>query len=281
MHLLAATPGSIDDGQEPVDLGQTPADLVVISAADTELAGLSAARAEMDAPPRMRLANMMHLRHPMSVDLHIDDCASKARLVVARVLGGMGYWRYGAEQYATRVAAAGGHVVLLPGDDKPDPELRALSTLRGAEYDALWSYLVEGGPENAVHFLAYARHLLDPAQPAPPAASPLLRAGVYWPGAGLSNLDTVRAQWTEGAPVVPLIFYRALVQGAGLHPINRMVKALRARGLNPLPVFVASLKDPVSAATLEHLFEAAPPDVILNCTSFAVGLPGKIGRAHV
>ncbi|ABV91907.1 cobaltochelatase [Dinoroseobacter shibae DFL 12 = DSM 16493] len=274
MHLLAATPGSIDDGQEPVDLGQTPADLVVISAADTELAGLSAARAEMDAPPRMRLANMMHLRHPMSVDLHIDDCASKARLVVARVLGGMGYWRYGAEQYATRVAAAGGHVVLLPGDDKPDPELRALSTLRGAEYDALWSYLVEGGPENAVHFLAYARHLLDPAQPAPPAASPLLRAGVYWPGAGLSNLDTVRAQWTEGAPVVPLIFYRALVQGAGLHPINRMVKALRARGLNPLPVFVASLKDPVSAATLEHLFEAAPPDVILNCTSFAVGLPG-------
>ena len=34
MHLLAATPGSIDDGKEPVDLGQTPADVVIISAAD-------------------------------------------------------------------------------------------------------------------------------------------------------------------------------------------------------------------------------------------------------
>ena len=45
MHLLAATPGQIDDGQEPVDLQQNPADVVVISAADTELAALSAANA--------------------------------------------------------------------------------------------------------------------------------------------------------------------------------------------------------------------------------------------
>ena len=41
MHLLAATPGAISDGSEPVDLGQTPADIVFISAADTELAALS------------------------------------------------------------------------------------------------------------------------------------------------------------------------------------------------------------------------------------------------
>ena len=44
MHLLAATPGSVDDGNEPVDLGQSPADVVFISAADTELAALSEAQ---------------------------------------------------------------------------------------------------------------------------------------------------------------------------------------------------------------------------------------------
>ena len=70
-----------------------------------------------------------------------------------------------------------------------------------------------------------------------------------------------------------MIFYRALVQGAGLNPINRMVKALLQAGLNPLPIFVASLKDPISVATLDQLFQAAPPEVILNCTSFAVGNP--------
>ena len=272
MHLLAATPGSIDDGKEPVDLGQTPADVVIISAADTELAALSDARAQIDAPPTLRLASMMHLMHPMSVDLHIGECASKSKLVIARVLGGVGYWKYGAEQYAARLHDAGVPLALLPGDDKPDEELRRLSTVSDEDYDALWAYCVEGGPENAQNLLRYAKSMLDGSDK-PSAASPLLRAGVYWPGAGISGLSAAQDGWTDGAPIVPIIFYRALVQGAGLHPINRLTKALLKEGLNPLPLFVASLKDPVSVATLEQVFTAAPPSVILNCTSFAVGSP--------
>ena len=272
MHLLAATPGSHDDGQEPVDLGQTPADLVVISAADTELAALSEARAAGDGALSLRLANLTHLRHPMSVDLHLDQCATGSRMVVARLLGGAGYWRYGLDQFSARLHEAGVPFAALPGDDNPDAELRALSTVPDADYDRLWSYLVEGGPENAANFLAHARHMLDGAEPpAPPR--PLLRAGLYWPGASQPDLATLRAQWPDGAPVVPIVFYRALVQGAGLNPINRLVKALLRAGLAPMPVFVASLKDPVSAATLDHLFTEAAPALILNCTAFATGTP--------
>ena len=272
MHLLAAAAGSVDEGQEPVDLGQSPADIVFISAADTELAALATARSEMAQPPELRLASMMHLQHPMSVDLHIDACASKAKLVVARVLGGASYWKYGFEQYAARLADAGVAFAALPGDDKPDPDLRLFSTVSDQDYDALWAYLVEGGPKNAVNFLSYCQYMIAQA-PAPQAAEPLLRAGVYWPGDGISDLRAAQAHWTQDAPIVPVIFYRALVQGAGLNPINRMVKALRLAGLNPLPIFVASLKDPISVATLDQLFQAAPPAVILNCTSFAVGNP--------
>ena len=272
MHLLAAAAGSVDEGQEPVDLGQSPADIVFISAADTELAALATARSEMTQPPELRLASMMHLQHPMSVDLHIDACASKAKLVVARVLGGASYWKYGFEQYAARLADAGVAFAALPGDDKPDPDLRLFSTVSDQDYDALWAYLVEGGPKNAVNFLSYCQFVIAQA-PAPQAAEPLLRAGVYWPGDGISDLSAAQAHWTQDAPIVPVIFYRALVQGAGLNPINRMVKALRLAGLNPLPIFVASLKDPISVATLDQLFQAAPPAVILNCTSFAVGNP--------
>ncbi|MEM7491573.1 MAG: cobaltochelatase subunit CobN, partial [Pseudomonadota bacterium] len=269
MHLLAAQPGAIDDG-EPVDLGQSPADVVVISAADTELAALSQARAEMTDPPTLRLASLMHLRHPMSVDLHLDACATGSRLVVARILGGRGYWTYGLEQYAARLHEAGVPFAALPGDDKPDAELRGLSTVAPADYDALWSALVEGGPANAATFLAHAQAMLDDApRPAPPR--PLLRAGLYWPGADAPDLITFRDAWTDGAPIVPVIFYRALLQGAGLNPINRLTRALLREGLNPLPVFVASLKDPVSAATLHALFAEASPDAILNLTSFAVG----------
>ena len=115
MHLLAATPGAIDDGKEPVDLGQSPADVVFLSAADTELAALSEARAEMPDPPTLRLANLSHLNHPMSVDLHIQDCAAKSRMVIARVLGGTGYWRYGAEQYSAHLHEAGVPLALIAG----------------------------------------------------------------------------------------------------------------------------------------------------------------------
>ncbi|MCY4167192.1 MAG: cobaltochelatase subunit CobN [Rhodobacter sp.] len=276
MHLLAATPGSIDDGMGPVDLGQTPADIVFISAADTELAAMSDARTELRKPPSLRLASLNHLIHPMSVDLHVENCALRSGLVIARVLGGLGYWRYGAEQYAARLAEAGVPFTLLPGDDRPDPELHGLSTTSDRDYDTLWSYLVEGGPENIANFLRYARWMLSShrgkrhPRHRPVPCRPILRAGPYWPGAGESDLDTLRGSWSPEAPVIPVVFYRALVQGAGLSPINRLIRSLLRRGLNPLPVFVASLKDPVSAATLERLFHEAPPSAILNCTSFAV-----------
>jgi len=297
MHLIAATAGAISDGQDPVDLGQTPAEVVILSAADSELALLSEARAQMEGPPplgqpplgqpplgqppmgpptlgppTLRLASLLHLAHPMTVDLHLDACATRSGLVIARILGGRGYWRYGFDQYAARLAEAGVPFAALPGDDKPDAELRAFSTVSDADYDALWSCFVEGGPQNAATLLRHAQAMLTGAdRPAP--ARPLLRAGVYWPGAGTADLDTLRKNWTEGAPVVPVVFYRALLEGGGLAPINRLTRALLRAGLNPLPVFVASLKDPLSQATLENLFTAAPPGVILNATAFATGSP--------
>lgn len=276
MHLLAAAPGSVDEGREPVDLGQTPADLVVISAADTELALLSAARAEHPSPPSLRLANLSHLRHPMSADMHLDACAAKSRLVVARLLGGAGYWPYGLEQYAARLREAGALFAALPGDDREDPELRGLSTVSDADYDGLWARLVEGGPENARGFLDHARAIIDGAE-RPATARPLLRAGLYWPGTGIADIAALRAAWIAEAPVVPIVFYRALLQGAGLSPIDELARALQREGLNPMPVFVASLKDPLSAATLDGLFRAEPPEAIVNCTAFAVGTTSSDG----
>ncbi|UPH72324.1 cobaltochelatase subunit CobN [Abyssibius alkaniclasticus] len=272
MHLLQVQAGEISDGTSPVDLGQTPAEIVVISAADTEIAALSAAR-EGAGETSLRLASLLNLGHNFTVDKYLDDTASHARLVVVRVLGGRAYWPYGVEQFAIRLAGAGIGLALLPGDDKPDPDLRSLSNIPNADYDALWSYLTEGGPENATNFLRYARAMVaGSARPQP--ARPLLRAGLYFPGLDSPDLASLRQHWQPDAPVVAVVFYRALVQGAGLHPINRLIKALLAKGMNPLPVYVASLKDAVSAATLAGLMEDAPPALVLNATSFAISTPG-------
>ncbi len=272
MHLLAASAATLADGTEPVDLGQSAADVVFLSAADSELALLSEARAAMDAAPGLRLANLLHLTHPMSVDLHLDTCATKSRLVIARLLGGAAYWRYGFEQYAARLAEAGVPVAFLPGDDRPDDDLRTFSTVPDADYDALWSCCVEGGPDNAVTLLAHARAMIDGTdRPAP--ARPLLRAGLHWPGEAATSLTDMRRHWPDGAAVVPILFYRALLQGGGTAPIDRMVRALLREGLAPLPVFVASLKDPLSVATLRAILTEAPPSVILNTTAFATASP--------
>ena len=44
MHLLLTQPGQVDDGGEAVDLGQSPGDIVVLSAATSDLAVLSRAQ---------------------------------------------------------------------------------------------------------------------------------------------------------------------------------------------------------------------------------------------
>ncbi|MCL4152700.1 UNVERIFIED_CONTAM: hypothetical protein GTU68_020158, partial [Idotea baltica] len=208
----------------------------------------------------------------MSVDLYLEQTATKSRLVIARVLGGEGYWPYGIEQFAARLREAGVQFAALPGDDKPDDALRRASTVCEEDWHALWGYFVEGGPANSVNALRYADAMIRGTE-RPQGAKPLLRAGIYWPGTGMSDLKTVRESWTEGAPVAAVVFYRALLQGAGLNPVNRMVRSLMQEGLNPLPIFVASLKDEVSAATLATLFEDALPSVVLNATGFAVSSP--------
>ena len=84
MHLLKAQAGSVADGVEAVDLGQDPGDILILSAADTELANLAAAAAELGPGlPSLRLANLMQLTHNLSVDLYVDR-------VVAIVPGGPG-----------------------------------------------------------------------------------------------------------------------------------------------------------------------------------------------
>src|SRR5512144_754383 len=100
MHLLATRPGAITDGSGAVDLGQSPGDIVVLSAADSELACLAGARARLAAEPAfpsLRLANLLRLGHPMSVDLYVENTLAWARLIVVRLLGGRGYWPYGVE----------------------------------------------------------------------------------------------------------------------------------------------------------------------------------------
>ena len=231
MHLLATEPGTIADGSAAVDLAQTPGDIVVLASADTEIALLAAAqksrRATDPEAPSLRLAPILRLGHNLSVDLYME-VAAKAKLVVARLLGGSGYWPYGIERLVETCRASGIPLALLPGDDKPDPELAERSTLPPEASRRLWRYLAEGGPANADNFLRYAASLIghetEWAEP-----SPLLRAGLYWRDKPLPSLADIEAEWRGDGGIVPIVFYRALVQSGNTAPVDALVTALAAR----------------------------------------------------
>ncbi len=277
MHLLATKPGNISDGGQAIDLGQTPGEIVVLAAADSELACLAGAFAGLDGqPPSLRLANLLRLSHHLSVDRYVETIVAQARLVVVRLLGGYRYWPHGIEQISAVCRERGIALACLPGDDQPDPELDEYSTLPASARHRLWRYLVEGGQENARNFLAYAWSLLG-GQGEWREPRPLLRAGLYWPGLDLASLEDLKSRWTTNAQVAGIVFYRALLQAGQTAPIDALMTAIEARGLNPLPIYVAGLKEKLAQELIDDLYRACLPAVTLNCTGFAVSRPGSGG----
>ena len=149
-----------DEIVEAVDLGQPPGDIAILSFADSDLTALAAAwDAERSALPRVRLAHLRDLRHPMSVDLWIDRVGAHAKIIVVRLLGGLDWWKYGIERLSALARERGIVLAVLPGEDRDDARLAAASTLPPAELDRLLRYFREGGRENLRALLRQlARH---------------------------------------------------------------------------------------------------------------------------
>ncbi len=161
MHLLKGQPRTITGEAEPVDLGQSRGDIVILSAADTEISGLAAARRALGEPfPSVRLANWMALSHPYSVDLYGESVLQHAKLVVIRLLGGASYWRYGLDEAIRICRANGTKLVVIPGDATWDSSLAAHGNLDAAQTEKLWAYLVEGGAENLANALRFCAWLI-------------------------------------------------------------------------------------------------------------------------
>ncbi|NKK67556.1 cobaltochelatase subunit CobN [Rhizobium leguminosarum bv. viciae] len=191
MHLLLAQQGTISDSEEAIDLGQTPGDILFLSAADSELAAVAAAHRDREAGPSLRLASLMSLKHPMSVDTYVERTARHAKLIIVRALGGASYFHYALEALHAAAARAGALIAVLPGDARPDAGLVPFSNIDLDDLNALWAYLIEGGDANARAFLDYAGAMLSGAEKPAPAV-PLMKAGIWWPGRGMIGVEAWR-----------------------------------------------------------------------------------------
>ncbi|HUC16490.1 MAG TPA: cobaltochelatase subunit CobN [Acetobacteraceae bacterium] len=260
MHLLVRETRTLDEEESAVDLGHDPAELVFLSFADSDLGAASSAWLSMEAErPSLRLARLASLRHPMSVDLYAERVIAHARAVVIRLLGGLDYWRYGAEEFASLCRAQDISLALLPGDAREDPRLAALSTVPPKALAALHAYVREGGPRNLRQALLLAARLggIGQGPTARPAAVPC--AGEY----ALS----VPAEGALGNAAI--VFYRSHLLSGDIAPIEALAEALRARGLGARALYVSGLKDEAAATFARSRLREWRPAVVLNATGFS------------
>ncbi len=275
MHLLAATPGTISNGDEAVDLGQSPGEIVVLTVADSELACFARA-AEMlgDGAPRIRLANLLQLMHPYSVDLYVESVIRHAKFVCVVLLGGKSYWPYGIDEIAQIARTRGIAFAAIADGREPDPTLDRASTLPAETCERLREYMRQGGIANAAAFLRTAVRLIGEDAGTPDDPVPVADAGFYVPGIDRPGITDVRARWNDGQPVALVVFYRALLIAGTLEAVDALVDALATQGLNVAAVHVRALREPFAVDWLRGVIPELSPDVIVNATAFASSSPG-------
>ncbi|WP_407049376.1 cobaltochelatase subunit CobN [Methyloraptor flagellatus] len=284
MHVLAETIRTLDDTVQAVDLAQTPAETVFLSFTDSDLSIVASVAETLAAPevataaaPSLRLASLADLRHPFSVDTHVDMVARHAKLVVVRLLGGLDYWRYGVEELAASARRHGFALAVVPGDYREDPRLDAASTVPIADLRRIWGWFQHGGPDNIRSFLAWMAEQVRPTVADEPTRrwrdpAPLPAFGL--PGdlcrEPTSAFETSAA--AADAPRALVLFYRSILAAGDTAPIAALAEALAARGFTVDAAFVTSLKDPVAVEALAAHLDRHLPTVILNTTAFSAKL---------
>jgi cobaltochelatase CobN len=269
VHLLVKERRSLDEADQAQDLGQTPADLVLLSFFDADLGAAAQSWSDWDGQatdqraPSLRLANLRRLRHPMSVDLYVEQVVGRSKAVVARVYGGLDYWPYGAEQLCAICHANNIPLAMIAGDGagQLDRRLAALSTVPEPALRAFDGYLREGGPRNLSQALRLAASLAGLCDPPMVEPEPMPDAGIF------------QAAPDDARPLASLVFYRSHLASGDVAAVRVLAEALEARGLRTEALYVASLKSPTAASFISERLARSKPSVVVNLTGFSARGP--------
>ncbi|MBW4424850.1 MAG: cobaltochelatase subunit CobN [Nostoc desertorum CM1-VF14] len=304
MHRISSTSGGWNQSEGLIFLEQTPAPFVLITAADTDIQTLAAAVPKLPTSfPALRVANLLQLQQQLTIDTYGEQVLELAQVIILRLLGGRSYWSYGLEVVQEIVQRNGRTLIVMPGDDAFDPDLISQSTVSLGIVNQVWQYFSEGGVENFVNALQFISDtcLLTAYNPAPPRS--VGRVGLYEWKVGIegvgdkgtrgqekldthsstSELDSSTSD-TQGfqcpipnaqspMPKIGILFYRAHYLAGNTKVIDALCEALIQKNLQPVPVFVSSLREPDVQVELSEFFqpkEAESIAVLLNTTSFSL-----------
>ncbi|MEG4988693.1 cobaltochelatase subunit CobN [Microcoleus sp. BR0-C5] len=275
MHKIAATPGGWNPQAEGVIfIQQTPAPIVFISAADTDIQTLAAAASKMPTKfPKVRAVNLLQLQQQLTIDTYAEEVLERAEVIILRLLGGRSYWSYGLEILRETVQKTNASLIVMPGEDSPDPDLISHSNVSLSAVNQLWRYFTEGGVQNFVNALKFAADTCLKTSYNSPLPQTVSRVGIYDWKKQIDSSPTCGHGDITSKSKVGILFYRAHYLSGNLAPIDALCQALAERNLVPVPVFVSSLREPDLQIELLEYFkpkESEPIQLLLNTTSFAV-----------
>lgn len=220
--------------------------ILLLSTSDTDLLSARAA----SGPVGYRFANPSRLDLDRLLAL-LDGCD----LVVVRLLGGIRAWQEGLDQ----LLADGRPVVVLTGEQAPDAQLMAASTVPVGIAAEAHAYLAHGGPANLEQLARFLSDtvLLTGHGFEPPAAAP------SW-----GPLErTARKDVATDAPTVAVLYYRAHHMSGNTAFVDALCGAVEDAGGRPMPRYVASLRAPEP----ELIDELRAADVIITTVLAAGG----------
>ncbi len=270
MHVVFRESHGLEETETPTDLGQSPADLVVLSFSDSDLgafaAGWHRGGGSEGRMPTMRLANLTALKHPLSVDTYVEQTLEGAKGILIRLIGGVPYWSYGLQQVLALAQAKGIALAVLPADGREDTRLDDYSTLPVSTLRRL-AHLCDTGGEVAAQ-AALAQMALAAGLYAGPVmgAKTLPEYGAWCPDRGVIPVDTA---FSDDAKRILVTFYRAYLTSADTAPVAALIRSLRARGFEAIGIFAPSLKAPAAADWLREHVATLAPSAIINATSFS------------
>ena len=308
MHKLAALPGGWNPNTEGVIfIEQSPAPIVFLTYADTDIQTIAAAQDSLDNDfPNIRVVNLLNLQQQLSIDVYVETVLSKAQVVVLRLLGGSAYWSYGLERIKETVELSNAALFVLPGDNAPDLDLISHSTVSLAVVNQLWRYLIEGGKENFVNALRFVSDTCLQTNYIPAAPKSVPEIGIYqWQNQidknSLENLnieaENVKSDKLDGQGVSPdrrltttgdasasraslrscaVLFYRSHYLAGNTTAIDCLCQSIVSRNLHPIPIFISSLRNVELQQQLLALLQENPIKLLLNTTSFSLA---KIGES--
>lgn len=272
MHVVFRESHGLEESETPTDLGQSPADLVVLSFSDSDLGAFAAGwHRAAGGLPSLRLANLVALKHPLSVDTYVDATLSHAKGILIRLIGGESYWPYGLAQLQDLARRKGLALAILPADGRVDTQLDQLSTLPVSTLRRL-QHLCDAGGAVAAQAALQQLSLAAGLYAGPVAGEKSVPDfGFYLPGRGVTA-----APLAGERPLALVTFYRSYLTSADTDPVDSLIAALQGRGFAAYGVFAASLKDEAASAWLQGELARLRPAAIVNATAFsAKGVGGE------